>query len=42
MCGFVGFTNTIADDGKLLNGMMDKIVHRGPDSAGQFVDSKVA
>ncbi|MBQ8202747.1 MAG: asparagine synthase (glutamine-hydrolyzing) [Clostridia bacterium] len=42
MCGFVGFTNSIKDDGSILNIMMDRIVHRGPDSSGKFVDSNVA
>ncbi len=42
MCGFVGFTNSIADNGVLLEAMMDKIVHRGPDSAGKYVDNNVA
>ena len=42
MCGFVGFTNYIGDDGIVLDKMMDRIVHRGPDSAGKFVDSDVA
>ena len=42
MCGFVGFTNYIKDDGAVLEKMMNRIVHRGPDSAGQFVDSDVA
>ena len=42
MCGFVGFTNSIADNGVLLESMMDKIVHRGPDSAGKYVDNNVA
>ncbi len=41
MCGFVGFTNQINDDGTLLKGMMDTIVHRGPDSAGAFVDQNM-
>ncbi len=41
MCGFVGFTNKIKDDGTLLQGMMDKIVHRGPDSSGQYVDENI-
>lgn len=41
MCGFVGFTNKISDDGTLLKNMMDKIVHRGPDSSGQFVDENI-
>lgn len=42
MCGFVGFTNYINDDGVLLGSMMDKIVHRGPDAAGSYVDSDIA
>lgn len=42
MCGFVGFTNYIKDDGTVLEKMMNRIVHRGPDSAGKFVDSDVA
>ena len=42
MCGFVGFTNSINDDGSLLTSMMDKIVHRGPDSSGKYVDNSIA
>ena len=42
MCGFVGFTNYIKDDGTVLERMMNRIVHRGPDSAGKFVDSDIA
>ena len=41
MCGFVGFTNAIKDDGAVLSSMMEKIVHRGPDSEGKFVDSNI-
>ena len=36
MCGFTGFTNFIKDDGTVLTKMMNRIIHRGPDSAGQF------
>ena len=42
MCGFTGFTNRIGDDGTVLTAMMDRIVHRGPDSAGQYIDGAVA
>lgn len=42
MCGFVGFTNRIGDDGAVLGAMMNRIIHRGPDSAGQYVDDKIA
>ncbi len=37
MCGFVGFTNHIKDDGTVLHSMMNKIIHRGPDSEGMYV-----
>ncbi len=37
MCGFVGFTNRINDDGTVLHSMMSKIIHRGPDSEGMYV-----
>ena len=42
MCGFVGFTNQIGDDGIILSSMMDTIIHRGPDSSGKYVDENVA
>ncbi len=42
MCGFVGFTNGINDDGTVLEKMMNRIIHRGPDSAGKFADKNVA
>lgn len=42
MCGFTGFTNYIKDDGTVLGRMTDKIVHRGPDASGQFVDGDIA
>lgn len=42
MCGFVGFTNSISDNGTVLRSMMNKIVHRGPDSAGSFIDDNIA
>ncbi len=42
MCGFVGFTNYIKDDGFVLEQMMNRIVHRGPDSAGKYIDDDIA
>lgn len=41
MCGLVGFIDTRGErkpDRELLGRMTDKLVHRGPDSAGFFVD----
>lgn len=42
MCGFVGFTNTLNDANQVLEGMMDRIRHRGPDSSGEYVDGGIA
>jgi len=45
MCGLVGFVDMRAErkpDKELLTRMTDKLVHRGPDSAGYFVDHSVA
>ena len=42
MCGFAGFTNTSDNSNKVLGAMMDRIVHRGPDSAGTYIDEDVA
>ena len=42
MCGFVGFTNNIKDNGTVLEKMMNRIVHRGPDSDGKFIDDNIA
>lgn len=42
MCGFVGFTNRINDSNRVLGNMMDKIIHRGPDSGGTYIDEGIA
>ena len=42
MCGFVGFTGNIENKKEILNRMMDRIVHRGPDMAGDYIDGDVA
>lgn len=42
MCGYIGFTNTIGDDGVILDAMMEKIVHRGPDAEGKYLDKDIA
>ena len=42
MCGFVGFTNHIGNGAEVVEKMMDRIAHRGPDQAGKFVDERVA
>ena len=40
MCGFAGFTGYLEDGETVLTNMMNKIIHRGPDSAGQHIDGK--
>ncbi len=42
MCGFVGFTGRLEDKREYLNRMMDRIIHRGPDMAGEYLDDDVA
>jgi asparagine synthase (glutamine-hydrolysing) len=42
MCGFVGFTNTIDNSNRVIEDMMEKIKHRGPDSGGKHVDGDIA
>ena len=42
MCGYVGFTNNKLENADaVLEAMMDKIVHRGPDSSGKFVSDDI-
>lgn len=42
MCGFVGFTGGLAQRKEVLQEMMDAIIHRGPDSAGTYIDDDIA
>lgn len=42
MCGFVGFTSKLENKKEVLNKMMDRIIHRGPDMAGEYIDDTVA
>ncbi|HSI66767.1 MAG TPA: asparagine synthase (glutamine-hydrolyzing) [Planococcus sp. (in: firmicutes)] len=42
MCGFTGFIGQTANSKMILSEMMDRILHRGPDSAGEFLEDDVA
>ncbi len=42
MCGIVGFTNKIADAEAVIEKMMDRIKHRGPDASGKYTDDGIA
>lgn len=42
MCGIVGFVNTKDQKAEIIEQMMDRIIHRGPNSSGKFIDDQVA
>lgn len=44
MCGFTGFvdSNKKKDKEKIIRQMSEKIIHRGPDGEGYYIDNKVA
>lgn len=42
MCGFVGFTGELEDRETVLDAMMSRIVHRGPDMGGTHLAPNVA
>ena len=42
MCGICGFKGPVSKPEEVLNNMMNKIVHRGPDSAGTYFDDDTA
>ncbi|MDE6182181.1 MAG: asparagine synthase (glutamine-hydrolyzing) [Eubacteriales bacterium] len=41
MCGFTGFTGNIENREQIIKNMMNKIIHRGPDSEGIHTDENV-
>ena len=44
MCGITGFIDKTPKNKKekIINKMMDRIIHRGPDSSGTYIDDEVA
>lgn len=42
MCGFVGFTGKVNNRKNVIKIMNDKIIHRGPDDEGFFIDKNIA
>ncbi len=42
MCGFVGFSGKLENKKEIINAMMGRIVHRGPDMAGDYLDNDIA
>ena len=41
MCGFVGFTGKLENQKEIINAMMGRIVHRGPDMASEYISDEV-
>ena len=42
MCGFAGFSGRLDNKKEIINAMMGRIIHRGPDMAGDFTDDDMA
>ena len=42
MCGFCGFTGHLINSEEILTNMMNKIIHRGPDSEGKHINDDIA
>ncbi|WP_019412678.1 asparagine synthase (glutamine-hydrolyzing) [Paenisporosarcina sp. TG20] len=42
MCGFTGFIGETKNSSEILEKMMNKIIHRGPDSSGMFTENSAA
>lgn len=42
MCGFTGFIGSVDNSESVLTSMMNKIIHRGPDSEGKYVSNDIA
>ncbi len=42
MCGIVGFVSKIENKKPIIKKMADRIIHRGPDAEGYYVDDNVA
>ena len=42
MCGICGFTGHLVTSDEILEHMMNKIIHRGPDSGGKYMDEGIA
>lgn len=42
MCGIVGFVSDKPNKAKIIKNMTDKIMHRGPDGEGYYIDKNIA
>ena len=39
MCGFIGFFDTRENKEVIVERMMDRVIHRGPDMGGKYIDA---
>ncbi len=42
MCGICGFTGRKFDQEKIVTNMMNRIIHRGPDGSGKFINEDIS
>ena len=42
MCGIVGFISSKGEKGKIIKKMTDRLIHRGPDEEGFYIDENIA
>ena len=42
MCGIVGFVSQKGEKGIIIKKMTDKLIHRGPDEEGFYIDENIA
>lgn len=42
MCGIVGFVSREGNKGRIIKKMTDRILHRGPDEEGYYIDENIA
>lgn len=42
MCGFCGFISNVTEKEEKIRKMTDKIIYRGPDSSGEYLDTDIA
>ena len=40
MCGIIGYTNNVSNNQSVIENMLQKISHRGPDDQGYYQDTK--
>lgn len=42
MCGFVGYTGRVEDNRKVLEAMLNRIIHRGPDQTDVYMNDNIS